>query len=75
MDKKTRKSYSNATKIKILEHAEQYGNREAARVFGCDEKSVKEWRRSRDGLKLSEPLKRTSKPRGRKAFCLILNKI
>jgi hypothetical protein len=42
-----RNSYTAKRKLEVIEYAENNGNRAAARHFGCNEASVREWRKSK----------------------------
>jgi transposase-like protein len=65
MPKRTRKSYTAETKLKILAFAEIHGYRAAGREFDCDDKSIREWRNDKEVLKVLPKNKRAR--RGRSA--------
>jgi len=66
MPKRTRKSYTAETKLKILAFAEIHGYRAAGREFDCDDKSIREWRNDKEVLKVLPKNKRAR--RGRSAL-------
>ena len=45
-----RASYTVGFKLKVIEEAEKTGNRSAGRVFGVNEKLVRDWRKKKDEL-------------------------
>lgn len=55
-----RKSYTAEFKLCCVEKAEKLGNREAGRLLGLDEKSLRDWRKNKDILLQSD--------KNRKAF-------
>lgn len=62
----TRKSYTAAQKLHVVEFAEQNGNRHAGREFNVDEKQVREWRRNKAKLEVMVKTKKAN--RGRKCL-------
>ena len=46
-----RKSYEVGFKLKVVDYAEEHGNRGAEREFGVSEKMVRDWRKQKDQLK------------------------
>lgn len=66
MPKRTRKSYTAETKLKILAFAEIHGFRAAGREFGCDDKSIRQWSNNKDVLEVLPKNKRAR--RGRSAI-------
>ena len=46
-----RKSYEAGFKLKVVDYAEEHGNRGAEREFGVSEKMVRGWRKQKDQLK------------------------
>jgi len=63
-ERKSRKSYCAATKLKIVEFAEINGNRAASREFNVGESSVREWRKIKELLKIMKTTKRARRGRG-----------
>jgi len=47
---KKRKSYDSEFKVKVVDHAVKFSNREAGRKYDVDEKCIREWRKSKDKL-------------------------
>ena len=45
-----KRSYDAAFKLKVVEYAENYSNRAAARRHQVDERSVRDWRKQKDQL-------------------------
>lgn len=60
-----RQSYTVSDKLKIIQFAEQNGNRAAEREFGVSESNVRLWRKSKENLEKMPRLKRAN--RGKKA--------
>lgn len=60
-----RQSYTTAEKLKVIQFAEQHGNRSAQRQFGIAESNIRLWRRSKENLEKMPRLQRAN--RGRKA--------
>ena len=63
-------SYTVSDKLRIIEFAEQHGNRAAVREFGVSESNVRLWRKSKENLKKMPRLKHAN--RGKKAAWLEL---
>ena len=45
-----RRSFTAEFKLKVIERAEEMGNREAGRYFEVDEKAIRNWRKQKDSL-------------------------
>ena len=60
-----RQSYTVSDKLRIIQFAEQNGNRAAERKFGVSESNVRLWRKSKENLEKMPRLKRAN--RGKKA--------
>ena len=60
-----RQSYTVSDKLRIINFAEQHGNRSAEREFGVSESNVRLWRKSKENLEKMPRLKRAN--RGKKA--------
>ena len=60
-----RQSYTVSDKLRIINYAEQHGNRAAEREFGISESNVRLWRKSKENLEKMPRLKRAN--RGKKA--------
>ena len=45
-----RQSYTTSEKLKIIQFAEEHGNRAAQREFGIAESNVRLWRKSKENL-------------------------
>jgi len=60
-----RQSYTVSEKLRIIQFAEQNGNRAAQREFGVTESNVRLWRKSKENLEKMPWLKRAN--RGKKA--------
>ena len=60
-----RQSYTVSEKLRIIQFAEQHGNRAAEREFGVSESNVRLWRKSKENLEKMPRLKRAN--RGKKA--------
>lgn len=60
-----RQSYTTSEKLKIIQFAEEHGNRAAQREFGIAESNVRLWRKSKENLQKMPRLQRAD--RGRKA--------
>jgi len=45
-----RQSYTTAEKLKVIQFAEQHGNRSAQREFGIAKSNIRLWRRSKENL-------------------------
>jgi len=60
-----RQSYTVSDKLRIVNFAEQHGNRAAEREFGVSESNVRLWRKSKENLEKMPRLKRAN--RGKKA--------
>ena len=60
-----RQSYTVSDKLRIIQFAEQHGNRAAEREFGVSESNVRLWRKSKENLEKMPRLKRAN--RGKKA--------
>ena len=60
-----RQSYTVSDKLRIINFAEQHGNRAAEREFGISESNVRLWRKSKENLEKMPRLKRAN--RGKKA--------
>ena len=61
-----RRSYTAASKLQVILHAEEHGNRAAGRQFGICEASVRDWRKAKDSLcttKKTKKANRGHKPR------------
>ena len=65
-----RQSYTVSDKLRIIQFAEQNGNRAAEREFGVSESNVRLWRKSKENLEKMPRLKRAN--RGKKAAWLEL---
>ena len=65
-----RQSYTVSDKLRIIQFAEQNGNRAAEREFGVSESNVRLWRKSKENLEKMPRLKRVN--RGKKAAWLEL---
>lgn len=63
-------SYTVSDKLRIIQFAEQHGNRAAKREFGVSESNVRLWRKSKENLEKMPRLKRAN--RGKKAAWLEL---
>lgn len=63
-----RQSYTVSDKLRIIQFAEQDGNRAAKREFGVSESNVRLWRKSKENLEKIPRLKRAN--RGRKESCM-----
>ena len=61
--KKTRKSYRTQRKLKVVNHAEKYGNALAAKEFETDESNIRRWRKEKPIIKTMNPNKRCSRSR------------
>ncbi|KAM7441280.1 hypothetical protein ABFA07_009680 [Porites harrisoni] len=48
-----RQSYTTSEKLKIIQFAEEHGNRAAQREFGIAESNVRLWRKSKENRKSS----------------------
>jgi hypothetical protein len=55
---KNRKSYTSVEKLEIVGYAERNNNRSAARLYGVDEKQVRNWRKEKTILQAMKPTKR-----------------
>ena len=53
-----RQSYTVSEKLRIIQFAEQHGNRAAEREFGVSESNVRLWRKSKENLEKMPRLKR-----------------
>ena len=60
-----RQSYTTAEKLKVIQFAEQHGNRSAQREFDIAESNIRLWRRSKENLEKMPRLQRAN--RGKKA--------
>ena len=60
-----RQSYTTSEKLKIIQFAEEHGNRAAQREFGIAESNVRLWHKSKENLQKMPRLQRAD--RGRKA--------
>ena len=60
-----RQSYTVSDKLRIVNFAEQHGNRAAEREFGVSESNVRLWRKTKENLEKMPRLKRAN--RGKKA--------
>ena len=60
-----RQSYTVSDKLRIVNFAEQHGNRAAEREFGVSESNVRLWRKSKENLEKMPRLKQAN--RGKKA--------
>lgn len=60
-----RQSYTVSDKLRIIQFAEQNGNRAAEREFGVSESNVRLWRKSKENLEKMPRLKRAN--RGKRA--------
>lgn len=60
-----RQSYTMAEKLKVIQFAEQHGNRSAQREFDIAESNIRLWRRSKENLEKMPRLQRAN--RGKKA--------
>lgn len=56
-----RKSYEAGFKLKVVDYAEEYGNRSAERHFGVSEKVVRGWRKQRNQLEKMPKSKRAAR--------------
>ena len=59
-----RQSYTTSEKLKIIQFAEEHGNRAAQREFGIAESNVRLWRKSKENLQKMPRLQHAD--RGRK---------
>ena len=55
------KSYEAGFKLKVVDYAEEHGNRGAEREFGVSEKVVRGWRKQKDQLKTMPKSKRAGR--------------
>ena len=53
-----RQSYTTSEKLKIIQFAEEHGNRAAQREFGIAESNVRLWRKSKENLQKMPRLQR-----------------
>ena len=53
-----RQSYTVSNKLRIIQFAEQHGNRAAEREFGVSKSNVRLWRKSKENLEKMPQLKR-----------------
>ena len=60
-----RQSYTISDKLRIIQFAEQNGNRAAEREFGVSESNARLWRKSKENLEKMPRLKRAN--HGKKA--------
>ena len=65
-----RQSYTTTEKLKVIQFAEQHGNRSAQREFDIAKRSIRLWRRSKENLEKMPRLERAN--RGKKAARLRL---
>ena len=65
-----RQSYTTAEKLKVIQFAEQDGNRSAQREFDIAESNIHLWQRSKENLEKMPRLQRAN--RGKKAAWLRL---
>ena len=65
-----RQSYTTAEKLKVIQFAEQHGNRSAQRELDIAESNTRLWRRSKENLEKMPCLQRAN--RGKKAAWLRL---
>lgn len=56
-----RKSYEVGFKLKVVDYAEEYGNRSAEREYGVSEKVVRGWRKQKDQLNQLPKSKRAAR--------------
>ena len=56
-----RKSYEAGFKLKLVDYAEEHGNRGAEREFGVSAKLVRDWRKQKDQLKTMPKSKRAGR--------------
>ena len=56
-----RQSYTVSDKLRIIQFAEQHGNRAAEREFGVSESNVRLWRKSKENLEKMPRLKRANR--------------
>ena len=52
-----RQSYTVSDKLRIIQFAEQHGNRAAEREFGASKSNVRLWRKSKENLEKMPRLK------------------
>ena len=64
---KKKQSYDAAFKLKVLNYASQHSNRAAARIYGVDEKRVREWKKLRETLEKLPAKKKRLDGAGQKA--------
>ena len=56
-----RQSYTTSEKLKIIQFAEEHGNRAAQREFGIAESNVRLWRKSKENLQKMPRLQRADR--------------
>lgn len=56
-----RKSFNASTKLKAINYAKMHSNRKAADIYGCDEKSIREWRKNEAALTKANPNQRAAR--------------
>ena len=61
-----RQSYTTSEKLKIIQFAEEHGNRAAQREFGIAESNVRLWRKSKENLQKMPRLQRADRRRKKK---------
>ena len=55
-----RKSYTAAFKLEVIDHAKEYGNREAGRHYGINEKQVRDLKKT-DQLRITKKSKKNNR--------------
>ena len=58
MSAKRKRNYTVAFKLQVVESAERTTNRETGRIFGVDEKRVREWKLQKQRLKETNSAKK-----------------
>ncbi|KAK6178248.1 hypothetical protein SNE40_013056 [Patella caerulea] len=59
---KTRKSYTAAFKLEVVNYAEENGGNMAAhRVYGVSEKCVRDWRKAKEVLRKTKKTKKANR--------------
>lgn len=72
--KRKRVSYTSELKLKIIEKAEEIGNREAGRIFNVDESNIRLWRKSKAKLQNMDRKRRADR-RGHAAWPALENEL
>ena len=67
-----RQSYTTSEKLKIIQFAEEHGNRAAQREFGIVESNVRLWRKSKENLQKMPRLQRADRGRKKNRLTVVL---